>query len=252
MSPKTSCILSSNSSSGIFPREDLHGRKIPRAPDKWRMSKGQATLCVQSAEYRTRSSYIAFLRTVLVWLSTYIPYQLNIVSDYAITQYRTNASDIAHLVRIVCSGLKIMMHCNTECLLSGVLLWCWWAGVCMCLDRGAPGSGAAGGLPQSADRRPRTPAGHRHRTPHPHIQIATLPGADWWVPVSPSRRSLWPLSSVRPSFPISQTSTPPPVPTTLAQPPWPQSPGPVYEWMGCRSQDIQKAGKGRSRSGQGH
>ena len=42
----------------------------------------------------------------LVWLSTCIPYQLNIVSDYAITQYRTNASDIAHLVRIVCSGLK--------------------------------------------------------------------------------------------------------------------------------------------------
>ena len=68
--------------------------------------KGQATLCVQSAEYRTRSSDIAFLRTVLVWLSTYIPYQLNIVSDYAITQYRTNASDIAHLVRIVCSGLN--------------------------------------------------------------------------------------------------------------------------------------------------
>ena len=33
-------------------------------------------------------------------------HQLNIVSDYAITQYRTNASDIAHLVRIVCSGLN--------------------------------------------------------------------------------------------------------------------------------------------------
>ena len=41
---------------------------------------------------------------MLVWLSTCILYQLNIVSDYAITQYRTNASDIAHLVRIVCSG----------------------------------------------------------------------------------------------------------------------------------------------------
>ena len=68
--------------------------------------KGQATLCVQSAQYRTRSSEIAFLRTVLVWLSTCIPYQLNIVSDYAITQYRTNASEIAHLVRIVYSGLK--------------------------------------------------------------------------------------------------------------------------------------------------
>ena len=64
-------------------------------------SKGQATLCVQSAQYRTRSSEIAFLRTVLVWLSMCIPYQLNIVSDYAIAQYRTNASDIAHFVRIV-------------------------------------------------------------------------------------------------------------------------------------------------------
>ena len=62
------------------------------------LSKGQATLCVQSAQYRTRSSEIA-------WLSTCIPYQLNIVSDYAIRQYRTNASGIAHLVRIVCSGL---------------------------------------------------------------------------------------------------------------------------------------------------
>ena len=59
---------------------------------------GQATLCVQSAQYRTRSSEIAFLRTVLVWLSTCIPYQLSIVSDYAIMQYRTNASEIAHLV----------------------------------------------------------------------------------------------------------------------------------------------------------
>ena len=69
-------------------------------------SKGQATLCVQSAQYRTRSSENAFLRTVLVWLSMCIPYQLNIVSNYAITQYRTNASDIAHLVRIVCSSLN--------------------------------------------------------------------------------------------------------------------------------------------------
>ena len=63
--------------------------------------EGQATLCVQSAQYRTRSYEIAFLRTVLVWFSTCIPYQLNIVSDYAIAQYRTNASDIAHFVRIV-------------------------------------------------------------------------------------------------------------------------------------------------------
>ena len=45
------------------------------------------------------------LRIGLVWLSTCILYQLNIVSDYSVTQYRTNASEIAHLVRIVCSGL---------------------------------------------------------------------------------------------------------------------------------------------------
>ena len=75
--------------------------------------KGQATLCVQSAQYRTRSPEIAFLRTVLVWHSTCIPYQLNIVSDYAITQYWTNASEIAHLVRIVCSGLKPLKSVTT-------------------------------------------------------------------------------------------------------------------------------------------
>ena len=44
---------------------------------------------------------LRFLRTVLVWLSTCISYQLNIASDYAMAQYRTNASDIAHFVRIV-------------------------------------------------------------------------------------------------------------------------------------------------------
>ena len=69
-------------------------------------AKGQATLCGQSAQSRTRSSEIAFLRTVLVWLSTCITYQLNLISDYAQAQYRTNASEIAHFVRIVCSGLK--------------------------------------------------------------------------------------------------------------------------------------------------
>ena len=46
----------------------------------------------------------SLLRTVLVWLSTCIPYQLNF--DYAIMQYRTNASEIAHLIPIVCSGLN--------------------------------------------------------------------------------------------------------------------------------------------------
>ena len=89
--------------------------------DRGSTPKGQATLCAQSAQYRTRSSENAFLRTVLVWLSTCIPYQLNIVSDYAITQYRTNASEIAHLVRIVCSGL------NSDA-----------AGVCYGADMGGP------------------------------------------------------------------------------------------------------------------
>ena len=41
--------------------------------------KGLNTLWVQSGEFRMRSSETAFLRTVLVWLSAYIPYQLNIV-----------------------------------------------------------------------------------------------------------------------------------------------------------------------------
>ena len=48
---------------------------------------------------------------MLVWLSACISYQLNIVSDYAITQYRTNASEIAHLVRIVCSDLNMFNRC---------------------------------------------------------------------------------------------------------------------------------------------
>ena len=98
---------------GRDPRHHLssagQGRQPSRAePSRQlgRLAKGQATLCVQSAQYRTRSSEIAFLCSVLVWLGTCIPYQLNIVSDYAITQYRTNASEIAHLVRIVCSGLN--------------------------------------------------------------------------------------------------------------------------------------------------
>ena len=53
---------------------------------------------LQSSQYRTRSSEIAFLHNVLVWLSTWKSCQLNLVSDYAIAQYRTNASEIAHLV----------------------------------------------------------------------------------------------------------------------------------------------------------
>ena len=47
--------------------------------------KGLNTLCVLSAQSRTRSSEIAFLRTVLVWLRTCIPYQLN---NFQTTQKR--------------------------------------------------------------------------------------------------------------------------------------------------------------------
>ena len=49
------------------------------------LTKGLNTLCVQSAQSRTRSSDIAFLRTVVVWLSTCIPYQLN---NFQTTQKR--------------------------------------------------------------------------------------------------------------------------------------------------------------------
>ena len=49
------------------------------------LRKGLNTLCVQSAQSRTRSSEIAFLRTVLMWLSTCIPYQLN---NFQTTQKR--------------------------------------------------------------------------------------------------------------------------------------------------------------------
>ena len=91
---------------------DMQQRNITVASGLVAMCKGQATLCVQSAQYRTRSSEMTFLRTVLVWLSTCIPYQLNIVSDYAITQYRTNVSEIAHLVRVVCSGLNFLRTCE--------------------------------------------------------------------------------------------------------------------------------------------
>ena len=87
-------------SHSIFPTCPRTTQASQRMRQFWQR-KGQATLCVQSAQYRTRSSEIAFLRTVLVWLSTCIPYQLNIVSDHAVAQYRTNASDIAHFVRVV-------------------------------------------------------------------------------------------------------------------------------------------------------
>ena len=41
--------------------------KVPIRNEK--RCKGLNTLCVQSAQYRTRSSEIAFLRTVLLWIS---------------------------------------------------------------------------------------------------------------------------------------------------------------------------------------
>ena len=55
---------------------DDKNRQARRKFDK-NSSLGLNTLCVQSAQPRTRSSVIAFLRTVLVWLSTCVSYQLN-------------------------------------------------------------------------------------------------------------------------------------------------------------------------------
>ena len=53
-----------------------------------RHCKDLNTLCAQRAQSRTRSSEITFLRTVLVWLSTCIPYQLNNLRKNAISDER--------------------------------------------------------------------------------------------------------------------------------------------------------------------
>ena len=49
------------------------------------------------------SSEIAFLRTVLVWLSTYIHYQLNIFFQATQKRISDERYEIAYFVRIVCS-----------------------------------------------------------------------------------------------------------------------------------------------------
>ena len=66
-------------------RGDHHCEVYALEPVPYAERKGLATLCVQSAQSRTRSSEIAFLRTVLVWLSKCIPYQLN---NFQTTQKR--------------------------------------------------------------------------------------------------------------------------------------------------------------------
>ena len=63
--------------------------------------KGLNTLRVQSAQSRTRSSEISFLRTVLVLLSTRIPYQMNIFFKIRKNAVSDETSEIAHFVCIV-------------------------------------------------------------------------------------------------------------------------------------------------------
>ena len=54
-------------------------------------------------------------------ISPIVPHYSPIVLDYAITQYRTNASVIAHLVRIMCSGLNCNTHPWQLCIRSPTL-----------------------------------------------------------------------------------------------------------------------------------
>ena len=63
--------------------------------------KGQATLCVQSAQSRKRSSDIALLRSLKQCSADREYTCWATLAQYAKTQSRTNASDIAHFVRLV-------------------------------------------------------------------------------------------------------------------------------------------------------
>ena len=66
-----------------------------------RSSKGLNTLCVLSAQSRTRSSDIALLRRLKQCSADREYTYWATLAQYAKTQSRTNASDIAHFVRIV-------------------------------------------------------------------------------------------------------------------------------------------------------
>ena len=77
-------------------------------------STGLNTLCVQSAQYWTRSSEIAFLRTVLVWLSTCIPYQLNIFQ----TTQKRNLGYCAFCTHSVARPLRSSYTMRTEYAIS--------------------------------------------------------------------------------------------------------------------------------------
>ena len=74
------------------------------------------TKCAISDAFGTRSSEIAFLRTVLVWLSTCIPYQLNKnairLCKNAISDERVR--DCALCTHSVARPLSaIRLHCET-------------------------------------------------------------------------------------------------------------------------------------------
>ena len=64
-------------------------------------NKGQATLCVLSAQSRMRSSDIALLRSLKQCSADREYTYWATLAQYAKTQSRMNASDIAHFVRIV-------------------------------------------------------------------------------------------------------------------------------------------------------
>ena len=68
--------------------------------------KGLTTLCVQSAQSRTRSSDIVLLRSLKQCSADREYTYCATLAQYAKTQSRANASEIAHFVRIVCSDLK--------------------------------------------------------------------------------------------------------------------------------------------------
>ena len=65
------------------------------------VAKGLNTLCVLSAQSRTRSSDIALLRSLKQCSADREYTYWTTLAQYAKTQSRTNASDIAHFVRIV-------------------------------------------------------------------------------------------------------------------------------------------------------
>ena len=79
LSPASEAPLATGEAAEVrtFPSSDsvmftVHCAVSVRQVHSLRLCKGQATLCVLSAQSRTRSFEIGFLRTVIVWLSMYV------------------------------------------------------------------------------------------------------------------------------------------------------------------------------------